>query len=59
MLLIYSIILSPNPSSKNPTNSQISQRTTDENKTSKLSTITILLDSSDNVLFVREHFLHE
>ena len=40
----FGIILSPNPRGKNPANSQINQRTTNENKTSKVSTIKILLD---------------
>ena len=53
------MILSQNPHGKKSTNSQIDPGTSDENKSSKVHTIKILLDSGASASIARKDFLYE
>ena len=55
----FGIILSSNLCCKNSTNSNINSGTTNENKSSKLCTIKILLDSGASASIERKYILQE
>ena len=57
--ITFGIILPQNPSSKNSTNSQNNQGTTDENTNTQVCTIKIILDSGANASIVRKDVLYE
>ena len=58
MPITFSVILPPNPCSKNLSNFQINPGTLDENKNSKVCTIKTLWDSSASELIIHEDVLY-
>ena len=59
MPITFSVISPPKLRGKNSINSQINQTTSDENRNSKVCTITILLDSGASASIARKDVLYE